>query len=120
MPLNDLPGCSSGSHPLVVAAGVARAVLLHAGGRAGCGDLAGLVDLTCLLEDVQGCCREDQVAVGAVGRGAEAEFFRERRTLLLQLTARQTEQPPRDDEQLDLLGPLEDVEDLGVPGPFLE
>src|SRR5699024_11273026 len=39
---------------------------------------------------------------------------------LLQLLARVSEDPTGDDEQLDLLGALEDVEDLAVPGPLLE
>ena len=42
------------------------------------------------------------------------------RASLLQLGGGEAEQAPRDHEQLDLLGALEDVEDLGVPGPLLE
>jgi hypothetical protein len=39
---------------------------------------------------------------------------------LLEFGRGQAKQPARDDELLDLLGALEDVEDLGVPCPFLQ
>src|SRR4051794_24698206 len=39
---------------------------------------------------------------------------------LLQLGARQPQHPARDDQLLDLLGALEDVEDLRVTRPLLE
>src|SRR3954454_7462822 len=42
------------------------------------------------------------------------------RLALLQFGRRLVQQPPGDDELLDLLGALEDVEDLGVARPLLE
>ena len=53
---------------------------------------------------------------------AEARHPRVRRAAdpLLQLGARQPQDPAGDDQLLDLLGALEDVEDLGVAGPLLQ
>jgi hypothetical protein len=53
-------------------------------------------------------------------RRSWARRSRSARRRARELGRRLAEQPAGDDQQLDLLGALEDVEDLGVAGPLLE